>query len=65
MTFVDEVKKGRFLSATCDFSLPFTVDEWNLESGNATLIHIDLRDVILNFSEYPIACRRIFEVRRM
>ena len=33
MTFVDEVKKGRFLSATCDLSLPFTVGEWILESG--------------------------------
>lgn len=33
MTFVDEVKKGRFLSATCDFSLPFTTGEWILESG--------------------------------
>ncbi|WP_061012145.1 succinylglutamate desuccinylase [Photobacterium leiognathi] len=33
MTFVDEVKRGRFLSATCDLSLPFVPADWVLESG--------------------------------
>ena len=40
MTFLDEVKKGRFLAATCDFSLPFIGAEWRLPSGiQCTLTH--------------------------
>jgi succinylglutamate desuccinylase len=33
MTLLDEVKKGKFLNATCDLNKPFTLGEWYLKSG--------------------------------
>lgn len=33
MTLIEQIKRGRFLDATCDFSQPFIAEEWTLDSG--------------------------------
>lgn len=33
MTLIEQIKQGRFLEATCDFSQPFVAEEWTLDSG--------------------------------
>ncbi|MEC6814231.1 succinylglutamate desuccinylase [Photobacterium toruni] len=33
MTLIEQIKQGRFLEATCDFSQPFIAEEWVLDSG--------------------------------
>lgn len=33
MTLIEQIKRGRFLDATCDFSHPFEAEEWTLDSG--------------------------------
>lgn len=33
MTLIEQIKRGQFLKATCDFSQPFVAGEWVLDSG--------------------------------
>ncbi|CEO39520.1 succinylglutamate desuccinylase [Photobacterium kishitanii] len=33
MTLIEQIKRGQFLKATCDFSQPFVTGEWVLDSG--------------------------------